>query len=358
MLIYMHKNDSINQFVHFSMHILAIESSCDETAVAVYRAPDSKIFDTIQTQACEHARHGGVVPELAARDHQEKIVRVCQKTLSKAQIKLSDIDAFAYTKGPGLVGPLLIGCSFTKALATACRRPVLPIHHLEAHLCIAKYAFSKLDFPFLALLVSGGHTAIIKAHTLGKYEILGETLDDAAGEAFDKGAKVLGLEYPGGPSIARVAQMYKKEHKRPALPQPMTKKKTLNFSFSGLKTAFNQAWQASYHTEETMYAFAYSLQETITDNLISKVRIAMQQEQGLPWVVAGGVAANKSMRTKLDKLQEVAGCRMYYPPTEFCTDNAAMIAYTAYLKIQSGQDNVADSNALADVLPRWPIDQL
>ncbi|MEC8063488.1 MAG: tRNA (adenosine(37)-N6)-threonylcarbamoyltransferase complex transferase subunit TsaD [Pseudomonadota bacterium] len=354
----MHKNDNINQFMRVSMHILAIESSCDETAVAVYRASDNKIFDNIHSQACEHARHGGVVPELAARDHQEKIVKVCQKTLIQAQIELSDIDAFAYTKGPGLVGPLLIGCSFTKALAAACRRPVLPIHHLEAHLCIAKYVFSELDFPFLALLVSGGHTAIIKAHALGKYEILGETLDDAAGEAFDKGAKVLGLEYPGGPSIARAAQMYKKEYKRPSLPQPMSKKKTLNFSFSGLKTAFNQAWQASYHSEEARYAFAYSLQETITDNLISKVRIAMQQEQGLPWVVAGGVAANKSMRSKLDKLKEVTGCCMYYPPAELCTDNAAMIAYTAFLKIQSGQNNVTDSKAFADVLPRWSIDQL
>ena len=338
------------------MNILAIESSCDETAVALYRGKDGMLIDTIHSQADEHAKHGGVVPELAARDHQEKIVQVCQMTLDTGGVNLNQIDGFAYTKGPGLVGPLLIGSSFTRALALATKRPVYPIHHLESHICIAKYAFNDLDFPFIALLVSGGHTAIILAKSLGQYDILGETLDDAAGEAFDKGAKVLGLSYPGGPQIALAAEKYNGKTVVPTLPQPMMKKKTLDFSFSGLKTAFNQAWGKVEPNESNLNAFAYSLQETIANNLIYKIEYAMISHPELPLVVAGGVAANKNIRAKLDNLGKKRRQKVYYPEVKYCTDNAAMVAYTAYLRIKAGLVSTVKDDQ--DVLPRWPINQL
>ncbi len=342
-------------FICVCMKVLAVESSCDETAVAIYDEENHALTDEIVSQAELHAEYGGVVPELAARNHQEKIALTCQKVCQKAGVGLDEIDWFAYTKGPGLVGPLLIGCAFAKGLALACKKPIMPIHHLEAHMTIAGYANPTLGYPYIGLLVSGGHTAIILAKGLGDYEVLGETLDDAAGEAFDKGAKILGLGYPGGPEIAKAAALVDSAVPLPDLPIPMQRKKSLDFSFSGLKTAFNQKWQAEPNKATMRGCFAKALESTIAQALLGKVSQAMDSHPNLDWVVAGGVAANHVLRTQLDALAGKRGCRIVYPPLNLCTDNAAMVAYTAYQYIKAGKKM---QDCSKDVLPRWPIQSL
>lgn len=337
------------------MKVLAVESSCDETAVAIYDEENHILTDEVVSQAELHAVYGGVVPELAARNHQEKIALTCQKVCQKAGVRLAEIDWFAYTKGPGLVGPLLIGCAFAKGLALVCKKPIMPIHHLEAHLTIAGFDNPDIHYPYIGLLVSGGHTAIILAKGLGDYEVLGETLDDAAGEAFDKGAKILGLGYPGGPEIAKAAASVKSGMPLPVLPIPMQRKKDLNFSFSGLKTAFNQKWQAEVNKEIMRGCYAKALESTIAQALVSKVSQAMDLHTGLDWVVAGGVAANRVLRSQLDTLADKHGCRIVYPALHLCTDNAAMVAYTAYRYIKAGKGM---RECGKDVLPRWPLQSL
>lgn len=342
-------------FIWVRMKVLAVESSCDETAVAIYDEENHTLTDEVVSQAELHAVYGGVVPELAARNHQEKIAITCQKVCQKAGVGLDDIDWFAYTKGPGLVGPLLIGCAFAKGLALVCKKPIIPVHHLEAHLTIASFDNPELRYPYIGLLVSGGHTAILLAKGLGDYEVLGETLDDAAGEAFDKGAKILGLGYPGGPEIAKAAAAVEPGMPLPVLPIPMLRKKDLDFSFSGLKTAFNQKWQAEPNKDSMRGCYAKALEATIAQALLAKVSHAMNAHPGLDWVVAGGVAANRVLRTQLDALAAKRDCRIVYPPLNLCTDNAAMVAYTAYQYIKSGKKIQQDEK---DVLPRWPIETL
>ena len=346
---------SMALFFTIRMKVLAVESSCDETAVAIYDSVSRKMTDKVYSQADLHAVYGGVVPELAARNHQEKIGVICQDVCQKAEVDLDQIDLFAYTKGPGLVGPLLIGCAFTKGLAIACDKPVMTVHHLEAHLCIAAYEQPALNYPFIGLLVSGGHTAIILAKSLGSYELLGETLDDAAGEAFDTGAKILGLSYPGGPEIARAAAQVEPNTALPILPIPMRKNKGLDFSFSGLKTAFHQQWQKEQNKKEMLGCYAKALESTIAEALADKVKRAMARYPGLDWVVAGGVAANKVLRSTLARLAQNHDCALPYPSLHYCTDNAAMIAYTAYKYYDEGLQREVCAK---DVLPRWPIDQL
>ena len=339
------------------MLILAVESSCDETAVAIYNENKNRVYDVILSQANDHAQYGGVVPELAARSHQEAIALICQQACEKANVSLSEIDYFAYTKGPGLVGPLLIGCAFVQALAAVYNKPVIPINHLEAHLCIAKYEFSDLDFPFLALLVSGGHTAIILAKSLGQYEVLGKTLDDAAGEAFDKGAKTLGLGYPGGPLIASEAQNFKgSAETAPQLPIPMQGKNSLDFSFSGLKTAFKQAVQR-HGGQHKVPAFAWALQNSIVTSLTNKLAQAVKDYPDIPIVIAGGVAANTLLRQQVTSLARQYNVPVYYPSTQYCTDNGAMIAYMAALRVKS---NIIPAQGVTevDVRARWPLSQL
>jgi N6-L-threonylcarbamoyladenine synthase len=330
--------------------ILAIESSCDETSAAIYAPERRLLVQETYTQIALHAQYGGVVPELAARSHLEKLYSVVEHALSRAELTLDRVDAIAYTRGPGLVGPLLIGASYADALSYARQLPLLPVHHLEAHITIPLHAFSDLDFPFIALLVSGGHTELIYARDLGQYELLGSTLDDAAGEAFDKCGKMLGIDYPAGPQLAANADAYT-GNTLPVLPTPLKHRKTLDFSFSGLKTAFSRLLdsQRGHFSDD---AFACAVQKTIVDALVTRLALACDQITDVPIVVAGGVAANSALRRAVDDLATRLGRRCYFPDIAYCTDNAAMIAHNAYLRWQRfGVPPRPDHM----VQPRWPI---
>jgi len=315
------------------MQILGIETSCDETAVAIYCHKDGLKAHTLFSQIELHQIYGGVVPELASRDHIVRLLPLISSVLKQANITPAQIDGIAYTKGPGLVGALLVGASLAKSLAYAWQVPSLGVHHLEGHLLAPMLEEKSPKMPFVALLVSGGHTMLIKVSGVGKYQLLGETLDDAAGEAFDKTAKLLDFGYPGGPQIAKAAQMG--DPSRFNFPRPMINRPNLDFSFSGLKTYALTTWQecqkqnnASYQTKCDI---ALAFENAVVDVLAAKCQKALAQTGLKTLVVAGGVSANLALRTKLSNLADV-----FYPRFEFCTDNGAMIAYAGCLRLMAG----------------------
>ncbi len=336
------------------MLILGVESSCDETGIALYDSDAGLLSHALHSQVAMHAEYGGVVPELASRDHIRRVVPLLRSTLENAGKSLTDIDAVAYTRGPGLSGALLVGCAFAEALAVAIDKPTIPVHHLEGHLLSPLLSKTPPTFPFVALLVSGGHTQLMKVTGVGEYELLGETLDDAAGEAFDKSAKLLGLPYPGGALLSRLAEtgtpgVYE-------LPRPMLHSADLNFSFSGLKTAVLTLVreQGEAPLDEVFRAnAARAFQEAIVEVLVKKSLKAMKQTGLKQLVVAGGVGANKQLRSTLDEEAKRKRFRVYYPELEFCTDNGAMIALAGCLRLQSGTP-AKPAGAFA-VQPRWPL---
>ena len=333
--------------------ILGIESSCDETGVALYHAERGLLAHALHSQIAMHNEYGGVVPELASRDHVRHILPLIRNITAQADCQLSDIDAIAYTQGPGLSGALLVGASVACALAYALDIPSLGIHHLEGHLLSPLLSKPAPDFPFIALLVSGGHTQLMQVEGVGRYTLLGETLDDAAGEAFDKSAKLLGLNYPGGAELAKLALTGTAG--RFKLPRPMLHSGDLDFSFSGLKTAVLTMSKNHTLDQQTRADIAYAAQEAIVDVLASKAMSALKQTGLKQLVVAGGVGANQQLRAQLDKAAEKSGCRVFYPDLEFCTDNGAMIAFAGALRLQQQE---ARRDYRFNVKPRWDLQQL
>ncbi|MEQ1519591.1 MAG: tRNA (adenosine(37)-N6)-threonylcarbamoyltransferase complex transferase subunit TsaD [Usitatibacteraceae bacterium] len=341
------------------MLILGIETSCDETGVALYDSETSQLNHQLHSQVEMHAAYGGVVPELASRDHIRRLIPLIENVLSESKRSLSEIDAIAVTAGPGLGGALLVGSSVSAGLGAALGKPVIGIHHLEGHLLSPLLSEPRPDFPFVALLVSGGHTQLMAVKAVGKYELLGETVDDAAGEAFDKTASLLGLEYPGGPALSKLAEGGKAT--RFKLPRPMISSGDLEFSFSGLKTAVltlkrklvdEQAFDEQAHAD-----VAAGFQAAIVDVLVAKSLGALKATGMKCLVVAGGVGANKSLREKLTRAAGVSGAKVFYPPLELCTDNGAMIAFAAALRLAASPD-LGSSFASFSIRPRWPLDEI
>lgn len=351
------------------MIVLGFESSCDETGVAIVGTDRGVLSHALHTQAAMHQAYGGVVPELASRDHIRRVVPLTRQALADANLTLSDISAIAYTAGPGLAGALLVGAGTAQALAWSLGKPVIPIHHLEGHLLSPRLADPRPEFPFVALLVSGGHTQLMRVNAVGDYELLGETLDDAAGEAFDKTAKLLGLGYPGGPQLAALAQ--KGDATRFELPRPLLHRPGFDFSFSGLKTAvLNQVQKAckvagvdSAHPglldTQTRADLAAATQAAIVDILIAK-SVSTLDHTGLNrLVVAGGVGANRRLRQQLVSACDERGAQVFFPPIDLCTDNGAMIAYAAAERINAGLCDLAANQSHAfTVRPRWPLSEL
>ncbi len=336
------------------MRILGVETSCDETAVAVYDAERGLLAHCLHTQAAMHAEYGGVVPELASRDHARRLPGLVAAALSQAGVDATGIDLVAYTAGPGLAGALLVGAAFAESFALAQGVPTMPVHHLEGHLLSPLMEFPELSFPFVALLVSGGHTQLMWVEGVGRYQCLGETLDDAAGEAFDKTAKLLGLGYPGGPQLSRLAD--KGDPTRFALPRPLVRAGDLRFSFSGLKTAVAQWVSTLVPLEESDRAdLAASFQAAVVDVLVAKCAQAMQVTGASRLVVAGGVSANRRLRERLQALGAEKGVEVYFPSPQWCTDNAAMITYTAFRRYRAGE--VPKCDHIIEVRPRWALSE-
>lgn len=333
------------------MRILGIETSCDETGLAIYDEQKGLLAHALHSQVALHAPYGGVVPELASRDHILKLLPLLQEVLQQAGAPLASINGIAYTAGPGLVGALLVGAGAAKGLGFALNIPTIGVHHMEGHLLAALLEKPVPDFPFLALLVSGGHTLLVEVKGIGHYHILGESLDDAAGEAFDKTAKLLGLPYPGGPALANLAESG--NSKRFHFPRPLTEKPGLDFSFSGLKTFTMNTLRDTAQSFQDKADVAYAFQEALVDTLWIKCTRALKQTGLTRLVVAGGVGANLSLRKRLSELQAL-NCEIYYPRLEFCTDNGAMIAFAGYQRFKMGMTENLEIN----VRPRWPMDSL
>ncbi|MDT8407396.1 MAG: tRNA (adenosine(37)-N6)-threonylcarbamoyltransferase complex transferase subunit TsaD [Methylococcales bacterium] len=334
------------------MYILGIETSCDDTGVAIYHAQRGLLSHLLHSQNHVHREYGGVVPELASRDHLRRLTPLIEACLTDADIQQRDLDGIAYTAGPGLMGALLVGASQAVAMAWALNIPVLGVHHMEGHLLAPMLEPNPPHFPFLALLISGGHTQLIAVQGIGHYQLLGESVDDAAGEAFDKTAKLLGLSYPGGPKLAQLADSGTAFDS--GFPRPMTDRPGLDFSFSGLKTyTLNYLNQAPL-TDARRAFIARSFQEAVADTLALKCRRALKQTGLKTLVVAGGVSANRCIRDKLTNLTQRAGVSLHFPRLEFCTDNGAMIAYAGYQRLASGQRQPSGIFAR----PRWPISEL
>lgn len=334
------------------MRILGIETSCDETGIAIYDEEQGLLSHQLYSQVKLHADYGGVVPELASRDHVKKTIPLIKAALKEAGLTAKDIDGVAYTAGPGLVGALLVGATIGRSLAYAWNVPAVPVHHMEGHLLAPMLEDNPPEFPFVALLVSGGHTMMVEVKAIGEYQILGESIDDAAGEAFDKTAKLMGLDYPGGPLLSRLAENGTKGRFR--FPRPMTDRPGLDFSFSGLKTFAANTIAANDNDDQTRADIAYAFQEAVCDTLVIKCRRALEQTGLKRIVIAGGVSANKQLRISLEALAQKVGGAVYYPRTEFCTDNGAMIAYAGMQRLRNGE--MTDLSVQAQ--PRWPIDQL
>ncbi len=316
------------------MRVIGIESSCDETAVAVYDDVRGLLSHRLYSQIAMHQAYGGVVPELASRDHLRRLLPLVREALTAAHSTPSSLDGVAYTAGPGLIGALLVGAGFARSLAYAWGRPAVGIHHLEGHLLAPLLEPVPPAFPFLALLVSGGHTQLVDVAGLGQYRILGETLDDAAGEAFDKTAKMLGLPYPGGAALAQLAETGRSG--RFNFPRPMLDRPGLDFSFSGLKTAALVALRGRALDQETRADVARGFQEAVVDTLAEKSRRALKATGHRRLVVAGGVGANLSLRERLKEITHGVGAQLYFPRAEFCTDNGAMIALAGCLRLAAG----------------------
>lgn len=342
------------------MRVLGIETSCDETGVALVDGERGLLAHALHSQVDLHEAYGGVVPELASRDHVRRLLPLTRKVLAEADCTLADLDAIAVTEGPGLAGALLVGTSVAHALGYALRIPVIPIHHLEGHLLSPLISEPDLAFPFVALLVSGGHSQLMRVGGVGDYELLGDTLDDAAGEAFDKTAKLLGLGYPGGPAVAKAALAGKAG--RLKLPRPMIASNDLEMSFSGLKTAVLTLVRAQPAlTAATVADIAAEFQEAVTDVLCAKSIDALVRTGLDTLVVAGGVGANLRLREKLDAAARRRGARVVYPPVALCTDNGAMIAWAGALRLREGSLPAAANDGGArgfGVRPRWPLDSL
>jgi N6-L-threonylcarbamoyladenine synthase len=336
----------------FSLRVLGIETSCDETAAAIYDGDAGLLSHTLHSQVKMHAEFGGVVPELASRDHVRRLLPLIEQALAEGKTTAEQIDAVAYTAGPGLIGALLVGGAVARSLAFAWNRPAVAVHHLEGHLLAPMLEEVAPEFPFLALLVSGGHTLLANVTGLGEYEIIGTSLDDAAGEAFDKTAKLIGLPYPGGPALAQIAA--KGRPGRFRFPRPMLDRPGLDFSFSGLKTAVVVATRGVTLDEQTRADVAFEFQQAVVETLVTKCERALAQSGVSTLVVAGGVGANQHLRTELTSLGRRTGIRVLYPRPEFCTDNGAMIAYAGYRRLVAGERDDLRIKATA----RWPLDTL
>lgn len=334
------------------MRVLGIESSCDETGVAIYDDAQGLIAHALHTQIPIHAQYGGVVPELAGRDHIKRVVPLIRKVVADASMKLTDLDAIAYTAGPGLIGALLVGAMEARTLAYGLNIPAIPVHHMEGHLLAPMLENDPPKFPFVALLISGGHTMLIKVAQAGVYEILGESVDDAAGEAFDKTAKLLGLPYPGGPKLEELA--HGGDSKAYHFPRPMIDRPSLNFSFAGLKTAVLNAVHASTNLEADKPNIARCFEDAVAETLVVKCEKALKQTNMSTLVVAGGVSANTTLRNALSEMVKRRKGQIFFARREFCTDNGAMIALAGMLRFKAGVRGDLGVN----VFPRWPISTL
>lgn len=338
--------------------VLGVETSCDETGTALYDTGTGLIGHALYSQVALHAEYGGVVPELASRDHIRRVLPLTRDILGRSGRTLRDLDAIAYTEGPGLAGALLVGASIAQGLAYALRIPALGLHHLEAHLLSPLLSRPAPQFPFVALLVSGGHTQLMRVDGVGDYQLLGETVDDAAGEAFDKTAKLLGLGYPGGPALAKLAESGRAG--RFSLPRPMLASGDLDFSFSGLKTAVLTAIGRTLLDDQARADMAAEIQAAIVDVLAGKSLAALRVTGLKQLVVAGGVGANRVLRERLTAVARQRGCTVFYPELEFCTDNGAMVAFAGAMRLQEGS-RVAHHGAPAGsfaVRPRWDLEDL
>ena len=344
--------------------VLGIETSCDETGVALYDTEQGLLGDALHSQIAMHERYGGVVPELASRDHIQRVLPLTQQVLTQAGITLKQIDAIAYTAGPGLAGALLVGSAVASAMAYALNIPALAVHHLEGHVLSPLLSKNPPGFPFIALLVSGGHTQLFNVQGIGQYELLGESIDDAAGEAFDKSAKLLDLGYPGGPAIAAAAAQYQGDHPM-KLPRPMLHSPDLNMSFSGLKTSVlttaNKAKAANTLDTPMKNAIAFEVQEAITEVLVSKASKALKQTGIKQLVISGGVSANTRLRERLQiSVQSKLKVRCFFPELRLCTDNGAMIAFAGAMRLQmqAACGKLAATPKGFSVKPRWPLAEI
>ncbi|OOE81100.1 tRNA (adenosine(37)-N6)-threonylcarbamoyltransferase complex transferase subunit TsaD [Salinivibrio sp. PR6] len=334
------------------MRILGIETSCDETGIAIYDDHAGLLSHQLYSQVKLHADYGGVVPELASRDHVKKTLPLIKAAMAEANLTPAQIDGIAYTAGPGLVGALLVGSTIGRSLAYAWQVPAVGVHHMEGHLLAPMLEDNPPPFPFIALLVSGGHTQLVEVKGIGQYRILGESIDDAAGEAFDKTAKLMGLDYPGGPLLSKLAE--NGTHGRFTFPRPMTDRPGLDFSFSGLKTFAANTIAANETDAQTRADIAYAFQDAVIDTLAIKCKRALDQCGLNRLVVAGGVSANRHLREKLEALTQKRGGDVFYPRPEFCTDNGAMIAYAGMQRLKNGEHMGLGVKAQ----PRWPLDTL
>ena len=332
------------------MIVLGLETSCDETGLAIYDSEQGLRGQVLYSQIQLHAEYGGVVPELASRDHVRKLIPLLDQLLSQCDLSKQDIDAIAYTRGPGLMGALMTGALFGRSLAFALNKPAIGVHHMEGHLLAPLLSAQPPQFPFVALLVSGGHTQLMAAHALGEYELLGESIDDAAGEAFDKVAKMLNLPYPGGPQIAKLALQGNPDAF--AFPRPLMQQ-ALNFSFSGLKTAVSSQIKA-IEGQGREADIAASFQEAVVDTLVKKSIKALKHTGLKQLVIAGGVSANLRLREKLENSLSGMGAKVYYAEPALCTDNGAMIAFAGYQRLKTGQQD----DLAVMTTPRWPMTEL
>ncbi len=334
------------------MRVLGIETSCDETGIAIFDDQDGILAHQLYSQVKLHADYGGVVPELASRDHVRKTLPLIQAALAEAGCGSESIDGIAYTAGPGLVGALMVGATIGRSLALAWGKPAVAVHHMEGHLLAPMLEERAPEFPFVALLVSGGHSLLVRVDGIGRYQILGESIDDAAGEAFDKTAKLLGLDYPGGARLAKLAEQGTPG--RFVFPRPMTDRPGLDFSFSGLKTFAANTIMAQGKDEQTRADIAHAFQCAVVDTLAIKCRRALKQTGLKRLVMAGGVSANRELRAQMEITMHELGGEVFYPRPEYCTDNGAMIAYAGLQRLKAGQ--VAGLEI--SVLPRWSLDSL
>ncbi len=339
------------------MKILGIETSCDETGVAIYDSEKGLVANQLYSQIDMHADYGGVVPELASRDHIRKTLPLIEAALKEANLTACEIDGVAYTSGPGLVGALLVGSTIARSLAYAWNKPALGVHHMEGHLLAPMLEENPPAFPFVALLVSGGHTQLVKVEGIGQYELLGESIDDAAGEAFDKTGKLLGLDYPAGVAVSKLAE--KGKPNRFTFPRPMTDRPGLDFSFSGLKTFAANTINANLDEngtldEQTRCDIAHAFQQAVVDTILIKCKRALQQTGYKRLVMAGGVSANKQLRAELATMMNNLKGEVFYARPEFCTDNGAMIAYAGFVRLANGER----ADLSISVKPRWAMMEL